>query len=184
MPAATRDRGLQAAVELLGAEGVRALTHARVDERAGLPPGSTSNWFRTRRALLGGVVDWIAESERADFDPAAMRTISGVDDLIEGLCAMTELQSGRFATRTRARYALFVELAGDAELGEPLRRQRREFERWTEAIVIGVGIGDPGPATRAIMALCDGLLLHRLTVDPALDLRPAIDRAVRAIAET
>ena len=38
------------------AEGVRALSHARVDERAGLPPGSTSNWFRTRRALLGGVV--------------------------------------------------------------------------------------------------------------------------------
>ena len=31
MPAATRERGLQAAVELLGAEGVRALTHARVD---------------------------------------------------------------------------------------------------------------------------------------------------------
>ena len=74
MPAATRERALQAAVELLGAEGVRALSHARVDERAGLPPGTTSNWFRTRRALLGGVVDWIAERERADFDPAAMPT--------------------------------------------------------------------------------------------------------------
>jgi hypothetical protein len=34
------------------------------------------------------------------------------------------------------------------------------------------------------MALCDGLLLHRLTVDPDLDLRPAIDRAVRALAVT
>jgi hypothetical protein len=33
------------------------------------------------------------------------------------------------------------------------------------------------------MALADGLLLHRLTVDPTLDLRPAIDRAVRALAE-
>ncbi|MGW4580354.1 TetR/AcrR family transcriptional regulator [Rhodococcus aetherivorans] len=71
-------------MELLGAEGVRALTHARVDTRAGLPPGSTSNWFRTRRALLGGIVDWIAERERADLDPAAMPKISGVDELIEG----------------------------------------------------------------------------------------------------
>jgi len=182
MPAATRERGLEAAVELLGAEGVRALTHARVDERAGLPPGSTSNWFRTRRALLGGVVDWIAERERADFEPAAMPTISGVDELIEGLCAMTELQSGPFAARTRARYALFLELSGDPELGEPLRRQRREFERWTERIVIAVGIADPVPATRALMALGDGLLLHRLTVDPDLDMRPAIERAVRALA--
>jgi DNA-binding transcriptional regulator YbjK len=184
MPAATRERALEAAVELLGADGVRALTHARVDERAGLPPGSTSNWFRTRRALLGGIADWIAERERADLEPAAMPTISGVDELIEGLCAATEMQTGPFAARTRARYALFLELADDPELGEPLRQQRREFERWTERIVIAVGIADPVPATRALMALGDGLLLHRLTVDPELDMRPAIERAVRALAES
>jgi AcrR family transcriptional regulator len=183
MPAATRDRSLAAAVELLGVEGVRALSHARVDERAGLPPGSTSNWFRTRRALLAGVVDWLAERERADFDPAAMPEIAGLDGLIEGLCAMAELQTGPFAARTRARYALFLELSSDPELGEPLRRQRREFEQWTERMVVAVGIADPVPATRALMALADGLLLHRLTVDPTLDLRPAIDRAVRALAE-
>ena len=182
MPAVTRERALEAAVELLGAEGVRALSHARVDERAGLPPGSTSNWFRTRRALLGGIVDWIAERERAELEPGAMPTISGVDELIEGLCAVVELQTGPFAARTRARYALFLELADDPELGEPMRRQRREFERWTERIMIAVGIADPVPATRALMALGDGLLLHRLTVDPELDMRPAIERAVRALA--
>jgi DNA-binding transcriptional regulator YbjK len=184
MPAATRERALQAAVELLGAEGVRALTHARVDERADLPPGSTSNWFRTRRALLAGVVDWIAEHERIDFSSDAMPAITAIDELIDGLCAMAELQTGPFAARTRARYALFLELAGDPVLAEPLRRQRREFERWTERIVIAVGIADPVPATRALMALCDGLLLHRLTVDPDLDLRPAIERAVRAVAQS
>ncbi|TDW69324.1 TetR/AcrR family transcriptional regulator [Kribbella pratensis] len=184
MPAATRVRALEAAVELLGAEGVRALSHARVDRRAGLAPGSTSNWFRTRRALLAGVVDWIAAAERDDFDPGAMPAITGPEGLIEGLCAMTELQSGPFAARTRARYALFLELADDPELGEPLRRQRREFERWTESIVTAAGIQDPVPATRALMALGDGLLLHRLTVDPTLDMRPAIERTVHALASS
>lgn len=183
MAAATRERALEAAVQVLGAEGVRALSHARVDERAGLPPGTTSNWFRTRRALLGGVVDWVAERERADFDPGAMPVIADLDGLVEGLCAMVELQAGPFAPRTRARYALFLELAGDPELGEPLRRQRREFERWTERIVVAVGVAEPVPATRALMALADGLLLHRLTVDPGLDMRPAIERAVRALAQ-
>jgi hypothetical protein len=130
------------------------------------------------------VVDWIAERERADFEPAVMSTISGVHELVEGLCAMTELQAGPFAARTRARYALFLELADDPELGEPLRRQRREFERWTEAIVIAVGIADPIPATRTLMALGDGLLLHRLTVDPELDMRPDIERTVRALAKS
>jgi AcrR family transcriptional regulator len=184
MAAATRERALEAAVELLGVQGVRALTHARVDERAGLPPGSTSNWFRTRRALLEGVVDWMAERERADFDPTLLPTISDVDELIQGLCGMVELQAGTFATRTRARCALFIELAGDPELAEPLRRQRLEFERWTEEIVVRVGITDPVPATRAIMALADGLLLHRLTVDPGLDMRPALERAVHALARS
>lgn len=182
MPPPTKVRALDAAVELLGEKGVRALTHARVDARAGLPPGSTSNWFRTRRALLAGVVDWVAERERADFHPDALPRMTGLEAFVAGLSAMLELQTGPFAARTRARYALFLELAGDPELGAPLRRQRREFERWTEHLVTDAGIPDPPSATRAVMALADGLLLHRLTVDPTLDVRPTLERAVRALA--
>ncbi|PYG02270.1 transcriptional regulator, TetR family [Georgenia satyanarayanai] len=182
--AGTRERALEAAVALLGTDGVRALSHARVDDRAGLPPGSTSNWFRTRRALLAGVVDWIAESERADVDPTGMPHVASPSDLVEALCAMVEIETGRFAVRTRARYALFLELSGDPELAEPLRHQRQEFEWWTETVVAAAGIPDPVPATRALMALAEGLLLHRLTVDAALNMRPAIERAVRALAAT
>jgi DNA-binding transcriptional regulator YbjK len=182
MPAATRDRALEAAVELLGVEGVRALSHARVDDRAGLPSGSTSNWFRTRRALLGGIVEWIAERDVADFDPASLPVVAGVEDLVSGLSAMTELQSGPYAARTRARYALFLELADDPGLGDPLRRHRRRIAQWLERIATEVGIPDPGPATTALMALGDGLLMHRLTVEPELELRPVIERAVRALA--
>jgi DNA-binding transcriptional regulator YbjK len=182
MPAATRERALEAAVELLGEQGVRALTHARVDAQAGLPPGSTSNWFRTRRALLGGVVDWIAEREADDLDPAALAALDGPDGLVSGMCAMGDLRTGPNAARTRARYALFLELASDPELGERLQQQHREFQRWTEQLVTAAGIADPVPTTRALMALMDGLLLHRLTLDRALDLRPAIERAVRALA--
>ena len=163
--------------------GRRTSTQPRACGRSrGPPAGSTSNWFRTRRALLGGLVDWIAERERADFDPAAVPMTAGVDGLIDGLCAMADLQTGTFAVRTRARYALFLELAHDPELGEPLRRQRREFEEWTHRLVVEAGIRDALPATRAVMALADGLLLHRLTIDPALDVRPALERAVRALA--
>jgi AcrR family transcriptional regulator len=120
MPAPTQQRALEAAVEILGTDGVRALTHARVDERAGLPPGSTSNWFRTRRALLGGVSDWIAEQERAGMAPSGLPPIATADELVDALSGVVELLSGPFATRSRARYALFLELSDDPELGEPL----------------------------------------------------------------
>ena len=32
------------------------------------------------------------------------------------------------------------------------------------------GIADPGPAARGLMTLGDGLMLHRLTDDPGLDM--------------
>lgn len=177
----TRDRALDAAIELLGTEGVRSLTHARVDTAAGLPPGSTSNWFRTRRALLGGVVDHLAEQERADFEPSGASAVTGPDELVGVLCAIIELQTGPFAARTRARYALWLELAHDLELGAPLRNQRRAFERRAEQLATSAGMSEPGSASRAIMALGDGLILHRLTVDPGLDVRPVLERAVRAL---
>ena len=183
MPAATRERALQAAVELLGTQGVRALTHARVDIMAGLPPGSTSNWFRTRRALITGVVDWIAELEGEDLDPAGISMPGGPDALVDAMCAIGDLRTGADATRTRARFSLFLELAGDPELGERLRHQHRTFQGFTEELVTAAGLSNPVPTTRALMALMDGLMLHRLTLDPTLDLRPVIDRAVRAFAE-
>src|SRR6188472_4390843 len=117
MPPGTRERALEAAVELLGVEGVRALTHVRVDQRAGLPTGSTSNWFRTRRALLVGVIDWIVERELEELDPLSVAADQGLDGFLDGLCGMVELQIEPYGVRTRARYALFLELAGDLEIG-------------------------------------------------------------------
>ncbi|MCD2440962.1 TetR family transcriptional regulator [Agromyces sp. SYSU K20354] len=181
--AATRERALEAAVELLGTEGIRALSHARVDARAGLPAGSTSNWFRTRRSLLAGIVEWIAVSERAELDPALMPMPTDAEALIVGLTALLEMQTGLHAARTRARYALFLELADDPELGELHRRQRREFERLAEQLVTAAGVPEPVPSARALMALSDGLVFHRLTIDPMLDLRPPIERAVRALVQ-
>src|SRR6478752_9627953 len=118
--ALTRERALEAAVQLVGEEGVRALTHARVDERAGLPKGSTSNWFRTRDALVAGVVAWLAETERAEFAATEAPPVETPEQLIEALSSMIAFQTGPRASRTRARYALFLEGAGDPDLLEPL----------------------------------------------------------------
>jgi DNA-binding transcriptional regulator YbjK len=184
MPPQTRTRALEAAVELVGTDGVRSLTHARVDQRAGLPAGSTSNWFRTRRALLIGVIDWIVERELEELDPSSVPSDQGLDGFLDGMIGMVELQIDPHATRTRARYALFLEMSGDPEIGERLRQGHRQFQRWTEHMLTALGIPDPFAASRALMATLDGLILHRLILDPALDMRPAIERVVRSIATT
>lgn len=178
--ASTRDRALDAAIALVGEQGIRALTHARVDERAGLPKGSTSNWFRTRDALRAGLVTWLAESERADFDADAAPPIDTPEQLVEVLTRVIALQSGPLASRTKTRYALFLECAGDAELLAPLLVQRQIFVEWTVSLLTRIGARSPREAARTLMAVGDGLILHRVTVDPGAEVRPVVERAVRA----
>lgn len=169
-----RERALDAAVTLVGTEGVRALTHGRVDAAAGLPAGSTSNHFRTRAALLAGVVAWIAENERADADAPAIHSEA---QLTAALTRMVEVQSGALSARTRARYALFLEADDDA--AQPLRAQRIGFETWVRGILLEIGGADAAARTPFLMAAAEGVLLHRLTVDPHAPVAEVIARAVR-----
>ena len=48
---------LDAALRVLAEHGMRGLTHRAVDEAAGIPPGSTSYYFRSRSALVDGLRD-------------------------------------------------------------------------------------------------------------------------------
>ena len=178
--ASTRDRALDAALALVGEQGIRALTHARVDERAGLSKVSTSNWFRSRDALLGGVVAWLAETERAEFAATEAPPVDTPEQFIEALSGMIAFQTGPQAARSRARYALFLEGAGDPVLLAPLLTQRRLFVEWTAAHLARIGARSPEEAARALMAAGDGLVLHRVTVDPESEIRPIVERAVRA----
>ncbi len=181
--ATTRDRALDAAVRLVGAQGVRALTHARVDAEAGLPRGSTSNWFRTRDALVAGVLVHIAEAERADLT-AAMTPASTPGEVIDALCRVLDDATGRDAVRTRARYALFLERAGAPGIQPSMRVQRSLFEQWTRDLLTGLGAEYPETAARALLAVSAGLIVNRLTVVPEMPVRPAIELVVRGCLPT
>lgn len=178
--ASTRDRALEAAVELLGEQGIRALTHARVDERAGLPKGSTSNWFRTRDALVAGVITRLAEVERAEFAAGGAPRITSPDELIDALSGFIAAQTGPLAGRTRARYAMFLEGDNDPMMLAPLLQQRTIYVQWTTGLLESIGAAHPAAAARTLMAAGEGLVFHRLTVDPEAEIRPVIERAVRA----
>ena len=177
--AATRDRALAAAVTLVGEQGVRALTHARVDTQAGLPKGSTSNWFRTRDALVAGVLVWIAEQERADL-LAAMGPAQTADDVVDALAGLLVDATGPHAARTRARYALFLETAASPGVEPSVRAQRSLFEDWTRDQLVRLGAAEPDAGARALLAVSAGIIVNRLTVAPEAPIRPTVERAVRA----
>ncbi|WP_306232905.1 TetR/AcrR family transcriptional regulator [Agrococcus beijingensis] len=171
-----RDRIAAAALELLGTEGARALTHRRVDERAGLAEGSTSNHFRTRAALLAGAADAIVAAELPQVRSLSAATPSELVDVLAGL---VEAVTGPARTITTARHVLLLEAAHDPALRAQLSASRAGYVAATVAALEALGAPEPEPAAAALMAVCEGLILHRIARHDASDPRPPIAVAVR-----
>ena len=182
MPATTAVRITDAALEVLGTGGIHALSHARVDATAGLPPGSTSNYFRTRAALVAGLVARIGE--RLAPDPAVVAELGRqppsralfaayVRDIVARLSAAPDV--------TLALFELRLEGARRPEVGAVLHRWQREAFDADAAFNRAAGLPG-GPAEIALFHYAlDGLLLDRLTTP--LDPATGTDAVVQALAE-
>lgn len=156
---------MHAALELLGTQGLHALTHARVDAAAGIPRGSTSNYFRTRAALLQGVV---AELTARDHDTwSGDATPDSVDSLVDVLAAFIGATTGPMRVHTTARYTLQLEGIHDPTVREPIARGRRQIEEWAVVVLTAIHAPDPQSATATILAYVDGVILHQLSFGPS-----------------
>jgi DNA-binding transcriptional regulator YbjK len=174
----TRIRVVEAAVELVGTEGLRALTHARVDDRAGVPRGSTSNYFRSHQALLSGVVDGIVDRELPAVDVAF--SPSSPDELVDALCGLFEHLTTVNQTVTTARLVLFMEASHNAVLRDALSRGRAAMEALAVVALARLSARDPHTAGIAVAACFEGLLLHRIARHDPTDPRPTFDMVVWA----
>jgi DNA-binding transcriptional regulator YbjK len=174
----TKTRALDAAIELVGTEGLRALTHARIDERAGLPRGSTSNYFRTRSALLAGVVDAIVARELPQVGAAFLPASAG--ELVDSLCGAFEYLTGPNRVVTTARLILFMEASHNAELREALSRGRAAMESAITPSLARLGAADPRTGASTVAACAEGLILHRIARHDTTDPRPILELVVRA----
>jgi AcrR family transcriptional regulator len=177
--ASNRERALAAAVDLVGSEGLRSLTHARVDERAGLPKGSTSNHFRTRAALLQGVLAWMVDTERPEVDSAARAPATG-EQLVDSLVSVYDFMMGPNRTVTAARMVLFLEAAHDPALREQLARGRATMEGFLLPTLARLGAPDPQLAVTALAACFEGLFMHDIRGHAPMDVRAVLGLVVRA----
>lgn len=166
MPTSTPTRSetlLDAAIRVVGTEGMRALTHRAVDAAAGLPTGSASNLFRTREALLRAMVVRMIDVEVEGWSRLAGAAAPTTPDALAAtLGTMVETLTGSLRTLTVARYSLFMEAARDeslqAEMGRGAQRVAAIGREWLTA----AGSSDPDAHTALVMAHLDGLVVHRL----------------------
>jgi AcrR family transcriptional regulator len=169
---------LDAALEIVGTQGMRGLTHRAVDAAAGLPPGSTSNHFRTREALVLGIVERFIVRERAmatgprdDVDPTP-------DGVATALGRFVQRAVGPDRAVTLARYAILVETAQNPSLREGMAVGADVVDTWALDLVTRAGSADPARDLGILANYVTGLVLHELALpSPALD-APARIRGV------
>jgi hypothetical protein len=99
------------------------------------------------------------------------------EDLADLLCALVETACGPGAPPHPGALALSLEAAHHPDLRSP---QRAAFVGWAAALLRQVGARHPEQAARTFLACGNGLLFHRLTVESDVEVRPVIERCLRA----
>jgi DNA-binding transcriptional regulator YbjK len=152
------------AIVLLARQGMRGLTHRAVDDAAGLPPGSTSYYARTRAALLDAAVLRLAELDQADT-AAELPDAGALADpqvLAATLAGMLHARLYSSRERTLARYELALEATRRPELRAVLNGAGQQFRQAAAALLAAAGSPDPERHGRVLVAWCDGVLFDTL----------------------
>lgn len=173
-----KQRIAEAAIRILAREGARGLTHRAVDAEAGIPPGSTSNSYRTREALLDALGAHLAELDRITIEDIATQA---PDNFPLTLAHFAANSASAHSAAARARYILLLDPHTQGEGGAAFRAHREYFRDW------GIRVLTPHLGERAewgatqILALLDGIIMTSATSGIPVDIQGLAD-TIEAIA--
>lgn len=182
-----RTQILDTAIEILADAGVGGLTHRAVDERGGLPAGTTSNYFRTRLALLEATaahtvdLHWRRVELLSKLGPM---TREGVRALMTRMISEPDDQARRY---TLARFELFMEGTRRPELQPFLADLRAAMVKSATVMFESAGLSPRPDQMQELSRLLNGLVFSNLTLAPEPDdFDPAdlVDRILRAVLES
>jgi hypothetical protein len=189
--ARTRQVG-DAAIAVLAAHGARGLTHRAVDQAAGLPSGTTSNYARTRAALLTLALARIAELDAAEGAAGAGELAgsgysgseisgsgisgsgisgsgisgSGISgsELVEGLAVMLDrmIRGPGVRPRVIARFELALEATRRPELRAVYDEMGRGFRAAAARLLAASGSADPERDAWTVIAWMEGTAFYAL----------------------
>jgi DNA-binding transcriptional regulator YbjK len=157
---------LDAAIDLIGAQGIDGVTHRAVAAAAGVPAASTSYYFRSKDELIHEALRTLAEREierlRARRE-ALGDAVADLEETTEALAAWIEEQvtpAGRVAML--AQYQLQLEAARRPEARAILQAWKEGTDDLSETAMRSLGA--PDVRTSGILLVCaiDGLRLRLL----------------------
>jgi DNA-binding transcriptional regulator YbjK len=175
---------LDAAIDILVEVGIGGLTHRQVDDRAGVPAGTTSNYFRTRQALIEATAARTVDLhwQRVEVLQSAIgpMTRDALRALMTRMLAEPDEQARRY---TLARFELFIEGTRRPELRPFLKELQAAAVKSARVIFEAAGFDPTVEQMEQLSRLINGFAFSNLTIpdEPGVE-DPAglIDRLLRA----
>jgi DNA-binding transcriptional regulator YbjK len=193
MPLAVRERPaasspdrrvaiLDAALCVIAAGGVDAVTHREVAAQAAVPLGSTTYYFASRDELLreafrhyaAGVLAWLEELWGESVRPPTAAAV--VAFLVE--VAQREFARPEFVL---VEYELILRAARDPALAQVFRAYEHALAARLAEALERLGAAHPFDSARTLIALVRGFELERLT-EPAADFEDLRGRLAPVVA--
>lgn len=168
---------------------MRGLTHRAVDAEANFPLGSTSNYFRSRDALIAGILErldvmakegWLQFAGRLGVDGQLDK--GDIDNFAEALGLYIQYLTGAGRVVTLACHAIYIEAALRQELQPLVVKADENLAGWGAEFLRRLGLPDPTRNFWVLMGLVDGLMAHQLAApDPSFDPTTAIRALLRGL---
>lgn len=174
--ARTRQVG-DAAIAVLAEHGARGLTHRAVDQAAGLAPGTTSNYARTRAALLTLALTRIDELDTAEAISGAggvdvtngfgANGVSGAglaDALADVLAALLDrwITDPGARRRVLARFELALEATRRPEMRAAYDEMGRAIRAQVTGLLAAAGYAHPERDAWTLIAWVEGTAFYAL----------------------
>jgi AcrR family transcriptional regulator len=179
-----RETLLDAAIEVLGERGMRALTHRAVDAEAGVAAGSAANYFPTRESLLEAIVDRVSALERDRFDEVAAKVCPATPaELGRAIAGWVQEATGARRALTLSRYAILVEAGHNAKIRDQLAETGGKVNAWFANWLRLIGSGDTDRDVHVLGNYITGLMLHQLAMPgPGFDPTDKITALLESLA--
>ena len=159
------------AIHVLGTCGSRGLTHRAIDKYLGLPEGSSSNYFRTRRALEIAIFIRVIEID-IDVLTSAVAKVEVLEPGVESAILLFEIAINRYlgeadnVINQRARFEIYLMSASYPILFELVDTHRRAFRMAIRELLAKLNVNLSESTCRTMIALAEGIFLDSLMATP------------------
>lgn len=159
----TRDRILRATLELIGSEGIAAVTNRRVAGAAGVSLGSLTYHFPSQVDLLRDSLLLYVGEEVARLEAIAADLRDREADYRVVIAEVRRVAAESDGTRGQAaELELHLRASRDPELQDASRRCFEAYEAVAAAALEALGVPDPERHARSVVAGTTGAALRRL----------------------